>query len=566
MYCNGQRCVDTRASDISTVVGLFRVSTEIQQKEGYSLAAQQKAYERDCRHFGWRSRGTFEGQETGSSLQQRRTIHELIAYLRERKPDAVWVIEQSRLTRGDELDVAILLRELRETGTKVVVERGSVLDPCDLEGAFMFRLKALFDRREWEVITARNRRGKDEKAKQGLLSNGRPAYGYTVAGEGKQRGLRVPVPEEAAVVRSIFEWVADGHSIRRVIEMLRDRGIPGPSQSGRRSGRAPQRFHGGIQLWARMTLRRMLTNPVYRGVSYRHCWVAKGKRHVFDPTNPDAIWVENAHEAIISPELWEAVQRQMARRRKATHTTVHMLTGILVCPHCGQGFKSEMSFDGEWKRRYYVCNTKVGSRDLVGRRHRNAAGCPMAWLPLERTDEAVWDAFVRLVTSPEMIEEYLASAPATQRRAALQSEMQQLQRSMTELETKLGRAREKLLSEILTDGEYLAERERLGTELNGLRRRIEERAATLKSMSGEVTQQVIRNLAMLKLGHKKLTVDQRSRLFHSLVRKVRFTDKQRLKVEIELYVHPEHGQASRVEEAPTAPAVVALPATLAAPV
>lgn len=289
-----------RADSISTVVGLFRVSTEAQEKEGYSLAAQQVAYQRDCRRFSWRSLGTFEGQESGSSLAQRHTIHELIAFLREKKPEAVWVIEQSRLTRGDELDVALLLRELRETGTKVVVERGSVIDPQDLEGAFMFRLKALFDRREWEVITARNRRGKDEKARQGLLASGRTAYGYTVAGEGKQRGQRVPVPAEAAVVRSIFEWIAEGQSIRRVIELLRDRGVQAPSQAGRPSGRKPSRYANGIQLWSRMTLRRLLMNPIYLGVAYRNCWIKKGRSFAFDRTNPKAIWVEHAHEPIIS--------------------------------------------------------------------------------------------------------------------------------------------------------------------------------------------------------------------------------------------------------------------------
>lgn len=125
-----------KAEDIQTVVGLFRVSTEVQEREGYSLQAQERAFARDCRAYGWRSLATFEGQETGSALTQRQTIHDLIAFIHTNRPDAIWVIEQSRLTRGDELDVAILLRELRETGTKVVTERGNVIDPADLEGAF----------------------------------------------------------------------------------------------------------------------------------------------------------------------------------------------------------------------------------------------------------------------------------------------------------------------------------------------------------------------------------------------------------------------------------------------
>lgn len=533
----------SEAETISTVVALFRVSTEAQEKTGYSLQAQQTAYERDCHRFGWRSLGVFEGQESGSSLSLRRTIHELIEFLRTRRPDAVWVIEQSRLTRGDELDVALLLRELREHGARVVIERGTVIDPTDLEGAFMFRLKALMDRREWELITARNKRGKDEKAKKGLHAHGRPAYGYTIAGEGRERGKRVPVESEAQVVRWIFEWVADGHSMRRVVEMLADRGIPAPTQSGRPSGRTPARFHGGLQLWGRTTIRRILSNPIYLGVSYRHCWRRQGKSFVFDRSNPDAIWIDDAHEAIVTPELWEAAHRQMSLKRSHTHLHLHMLTGLLRCPHCDESYVTTTSQDQKDGpiRRYYMCRTKLGSKNAVGGRRRTGRACPSRWLKVEETDKIVWDAFVALVTSPEMIERYLESTPATQRRAGLRAEITQLQQAAGKVEQRLAKAREKLLSEVLTDGEYLSVREQLTGELGGIQRHIAQKSAELRSMSGEVTMQTIRNLATLKLGEKKLSADQRSRLFHNLVRCVKFSGKARDRIEIELYVGGEPG-------------------------
>ena len=553
-----------RAESISTVVGLFRVSTEAQEKEGYSLAAQQTAYQRDCRAFGWQSLTTFKGQESGSSLDLRRTIHELIAYLRARQPDAVWVIEQSRLTRGDELDVALLIRELRETGTKVVIERGSVIDPSDLEGAFLFRLKALMDRREWEVIAARNKRGKDEKAKQGLLVSGRPAYGYAVAGEGRKRGQRVIVPEQAAVVRQIFEWVAEGHSLRVVIQRLHERGISAPAQAGRTSGQPPTRIKGGVQFWGQTTLRRLLSNPIYLGVSYRNCWVKKSKQFVFDRANPKAIWIEDAHEAIVTPEVWEAAHRQLARRQAATHIHLHMLTGVLVCRHCGNSFGTTTSAvrPGAY-RRYYECNTKRGPFDPVGRRKRSGKSCPSKWLRQDETDRLVWDAFVRLITSPEMIQRYLDSAPATKRRAALKDDIAHLTAQVAKIEQKLACAREKLLVEVLTDGEYLTVREHAAAELDGRRRRLAERNAELESMSGEVTMNVIRNLAMLKLGEKKLSSEQRSRLFHSLVRAVRFMDDRAREIEIELFVAPDAGEDQlAVPARASRAAVIAVPVSL----
>ena len=89
--------------DVKTVIGLFRVSTEEQEQEGNSLEAQERMFKWDCRSFGWKSLGIFSGQETGTALDARATIHEVIAALRQHHPDALWVREQSRLTRGDHI-------------------------------------------------------------------------------------------------------------------------------------------------------------------------------------------------------------------------------------------------------------------------------------------------------------------------------------------------------------------------------------------------------------------------------------------------------------------------------
>jgi site-specific DNA recombinase len=528
-----------RPEDIQTAVGLFRVSTEAQRDEGYSLQAQQAAYERDCRTYGWRSLAVYEGQETGSALIHRRTVHALINCLRDRRPDAVWVIEQSRLTRGDELDVALLLRELRENGTRVVTERGHVVDPGDLEGAFHFRLKALMDRREWEVIAARNKRGKDQKAAQGFSVSGRPAYGYRSAGEGREKGRRVAVAEEAAVVKMIFEWRASGLSIKRIIQRLHEAGVPAPTQVGRPSGRKPERFDDGLQLWGRTTIRRILANPLYIGVSFRNCWIRRGKSFVFEPDpnkNPAVIWVENAHQPIVPRELWHAVQRLNQQARPRTHSVPHLLTGLLICPVCGNTYNTTISRDGRGhENNYYFCRSKRQLRDEYGGYRRTGRACKSRWLRLEETDRRIWDAFVRLISGPEMVEQYLASAEAEKRQARLREEIAQLEETVERIDNMLARARQKLLTEILTDGEYLCERERLDTELQGLQKRVLAKRRQLQSAGGAAVRQVVQQLALLKLGEKKLSRDQRSRLFHALVRRVVPNDEQLSRVDIELY-------------------------------
>jgi len=276
---------------------------------------------------------------------------------------------------------------------------------------------------------------------------------------------------------------------------------------------------------------------MYRGVSYRQCWLKKGKQFVFEPENPAAIWVEDAHEAIVSRELWDEVHRQLPYRKGKTHIDVHMLTGILVCPLCGNSFRVTTSDDGRGHRNtYYFCRSKRKQVNEYGEARRTASACSMRWLPLERTDKLVWDAFLRLITSPEMVEQYLASAEVEKQRSRLQAEIAHLEESAAQIESMMSRAREKLLTEILTDGEYLRERERLHAQLTGIQKRLVLKKVEFKSTRKEAGRQVIENLAMLKLGEKKLSRDQRSRLFHALVKRVVPRRADLKHVDIELYV------------------------------
>jgi len=333
------------------------------------------------------------------------------------------------------------------------------------------------------------------------------------------------------------------------MELLYEQGVPPPTQVGRVSGKKPERFKGGLQLWGWATIKRILHNPIYRGVSYRSCWVKRGKSYVFDPDNPKAIWVEDAHEKIVTQELWEAAHRQVAKLTAKRNTNLHMLTGLLVCPLCGNTFGFEVSKDRHGNRNaYYVCRSKRGKTDEFGRRRRAGDACPARYLPLEKTDKLVWDAFVRLISSPEMVEQYLSSSDAEKRRRRLEGEIRQLEREAARIDDMMARARRKMLEEILTDGEYLKERERLETQLKGIQRRQQTKETELKSSSKNASMQVIHNLAILKLGEKKLSREQRSRLFHSIVRRVVPKDMKMKAVEIELYVQPEESSLAAPEE------------------
>src|SRR5689334_2172590 len=118
------------------VVALFRVSTEKQESEGASLDAQERAYDALAERGGWQTVGRFRGCESATqAATERRVLQQVLGCIREKSPDAVYVHEQSRLTRGDELEAALLMRELKEQRTKIIVN-GVVRDLSSIDERF----------------------------------------------------------------------------------------------------------------------------------------------------------------------------------------------------------------------------------------------------------------------------------------------------------------------------------------------------------------------------------------------------------------------------------------------
>ena len=88
------------------VIAMFRVSTERQANEGASLDSQERTFRELARNNRWKVVGEFRGCESATqAATERKVLQQVLACIGEQKPDAVYIHEQSRLTRGDELEV-----------------------------------------------------------------------------------------------------------------------------------------------------------------------------------------------------------------------------------------------------------------------------------------------------------------------------------------------------------------------------------------------------------------------------------------------------------------------------
>ncbi|MBQ6555219.1 MAG: recombinase family protein, partial [Firmicutes bacterium] len=174
-------------------------------------------------------------------------------------------------------------------------------------------------------------------AKAGKYKSTYPPYGY-VKGEAPNH-LPVVDPEAAAVVRRIFEMRAQGISPWHICYTLNSENIPIPSdyyynKIGKRNPRRTK------HLWGASNLRRMLSNPVYLGhlVQLKTTTVSYKNHKKVNREPEDMVIIENAHEPIISQELWDKVrevENSVSQGKRTKLGDITPLSGLMYCEDCG---------------------------------------------------------------------------------------------------------------------------------------------------------------------------------------------------------------------------------------
>lgn len=123
----------------------------------------------------------------------------------------------------------------------------------------------------------------------------RKCYGYDVGADGEL----VVNPDEATIVRWIFESYLNGESLGKIAAGLKERGIPSPT---------------GKPKWNRETLNKLLSNEKYTGQVLLQKTVSAGGSQFKNDGFMARCLIADTHEAIIADEIFEAVQREKIER------------------------------------------------------------------------------------------------------------------------------------------------------------------------------------------------------------------------------------------------------------
>jgi DNA invertase Pin-like site-specific DNA recombinase len=265
----------------------------------------------------------YEEIVSGESVAERPRIKEMLSDMESGAADAVLVMDLDRLGRGDMYDQGYLDRAFRYSGAKILTPT-EMYDPESETWELVFGIKSLVAREELKAITRRMQRGRVASAGEGKSISKVPPYGYR-----RNDDLFLePDPETAWVVKKMFEMMRDGHG-RIAIALELDRlGIKPPNPKSRN--------------WAPSSITSIIKNEVYIGnIIWGQVKHVKRNGKYKKIKLPREKWTikENAHEPLVSPELFEAANRAHSGRWRpstvATKSLSNPLAGVLKCEVCG---------------------------------------------------------------------------------------------------------------------------------------------------------------------------------------------------------------------------------------
>ena len=186
--------------------------------------------------------------------------------------------------------------------------------------------------------------------KRKQFAEGKTSVGYS-AFLGYDKDFKIN-EEQAKVVKLIYKLFLGGRSFYAITKELEKRGIKSPS---------------GKDKWYISTVHSILTNEKYRGDAliqkeYTADFLDKTRRK--NTGEIPQYYVEEYHEPIIPPDLFDFVQSEIKRREQnGKHSGVSIFSNKIKCGCCGgyYGAKVWHSTD-KYRRVIYRCNKKYAHK------------------------------------------------------------------------------------------------------------------------------------------------------------------------------------------------------------
>ncbi len=310
--------------------------------EGETLSRHKTALNDLARRMKITVSAIYEEIVSGETIAARPQMQRLLEEVANGDWDGVLVMEVERLARGDTMDQGLVAQTFKYSNTKIITPL-KIFDPSNEFDEEYFEFNLFMARREFTTTNRRLVRGRQASAKEGKYVGSIPPYGYKKVKLENDKGYTLEIIEEQAeVVRMIFDWYSEGTEVNGEKKRL------GLHAIALRLNQLGIKSQGKTDYWTIYGIRHMLVNPVYIGkIRWGYRKVKKtvttdGKRRKLreQAKEGEYLVVDGLHEPIISEELFNKVQEQLATTPPASvkyeYTGQNPLAGLLRCGKCGK--------------------------------------------------------------------------------------------------------------------------------------------------------------------------------------------------------------------------------------
>lgn len=308
---------------LKRVAAYCRVSA-VKDRTQDSLEAQISYFNTKLQQMpGCISAGVFiDNGISATSLKKRLGLRALLDKARSGEVDVILTKSISRLARNT-VDLLNITREMKSIGVEIIFEKENI-SSLSASGEVMLTLLASFAQAESE------QRSRDVSwAVKHSFKNGHP-YSFNLYGYSRQNGQICIVEDEAKLIRRTYESYMKKISAETMAKEFAKEGLL---------------WRDGTPIKA-MSIRQILKNEKYKGclLLQKHVTPALGKHTILNTGHEDSFWVEDSHPAIVSKELWDAVQEERERRCKLGafanwSLNTSCFTSLMYCGACGATFR-----------------------------------------------------------------------------------------------------------------------------------------------------------------------------------------------------------------------------------
>lgn len=288
-----------------------------------SLSAQVNYYKNlISENYMWDFVGVHSDEALTGTKDSRAEFQQLLKDCRAGKIDIIITKSISRFARNT-LTLLETVRELKAIHVDVFFEEQNI-HSISGDGEMILSFLATFAQEESRSASENMKWRIQKDFHEGIIWGGKSCLGYKL----ENRKLEM-IPEEAEIVRLIFQLCIEGHGADTIGKILDSKGIK-PKYASK---------------WSRSTIMQIISNYNYTGdlilqKTFRDNHLTK--RKVMNKGELDQYIVENNHEAIISHEMFEKTQRIRKEKKKQSVSPsiqkLYPFKGIVRCGMCGRAY------------------------------------------------------------------------------------------------------------------------------------------------------------------------------------------------------------------------------------